>query len=59
MEGFPRYIIKWKKATHERASIACYFLCEKEGKLIYTSSFPLSKKNKFETNETAYLQGLG
>ena len=63
MEGFPRYTIKWKKAMHKRASIACYFLYEKEGKLINTCIFPLSKqkhtRNQFENNETDYLQELG
>ena len=63
MEGFPRYTIKWKKAMHKRASIACYFPCAKEGKITYTRNFPLSKKkhprNQFETNETDNLKGTG
>ena len=33
-----------KKEMYKIASIACSFLCEKEGKIIYTYIFPLSKK---------------
>ena len=35
MEGFPSYTIKCKKTMHKKVSITCYFLCEKEGKVIY------------------------
>ena len=49
---------KMKKETHKRASKACYFLCEYEGKIIYTCIFPLKNKkhmrNEFESSETAY-----
>ena len=63
MEGFPGYSINQKTAMWKTASITCYFLCEREGKIMYTCIFPLSKKkhmrNQFEINETAYLQGVG